>query len=349
MEQTIRLAKELIAFKTVTGAHAQTARLYKHIEGFLKGAGLKIRHYESEGFTSLAISSSPTKHTRFGLLGHVDVVPGPAPLFKPRIEGGKLYGRGAIDMKTQVAAMVVFMKHFGKKAPVTLFLTPDEETGGLNGARHLASLGFVCDFFIAPDGGANFQLVTREKGVLALKVRQRGKAGHGSRPWEGQNAIEGLISKLQRIKGLFSEDNKDKWVTTMSLNMIAGGKAMNQIPDEAEALLDIRYTDSAEAWVERIRGIAEVEIVKCGSIFSTDAGHPEVKRLAQIISGVTGKHAEATFEHGASDARHFAEKGMQGAIFNPAGDGAHSINEWVELESIGKFYTILQRFLSENI
>ncbi len=349
MKEIIELAKQLISFKTVTGNHAEVARLFAYVESYLEHTGLKIRHYEREGFQNLVISSSSSKKSQFGLMGHVDVVPAEEELFEAKIEDGKLIGRGAIDMKTQVAAMVVFMKHYGMQAPVTLFLTSDEETGGKNGARYLAEEEFSCEFFIAPDGGNNFELVTKEKGVLALKVMARGKAGHSSRPWEGKNAIESLIEKLARLKLLFGEENEDKWVTTMSLNMIKGGKAMNQIPDEAEALLDIRYVDDAEIWKQRVGEIAEFEVVKFGSIFNTNPDHPEVKRLAKLMSKFTGKHIKPTFESGASDARHFAEKGMQGAIFNPNGGNYHAKREYVELDSIQKFYDILKEFLTEKL
>ncbi len=344
MDEILQQAMGLISLKTTGPGECKVA--LKQIEGYLKPTRWVIRHYESNHFPSMVVSPDGGKEFKFMLMGHVDVVPGNQNQFTPKVIGNRLYGRGAIDMKSQVAAMVVLVKRLAKLKPsMALMLTSDEEQGGANGAKFLLEKGFSCGFFIAPDGGTNFRLITREKGVLWLEIIARGKAGHGSTPWTGENAIEILMEKLRRIGKLFN--NRNAWSNTISIGKIKGGHATNQIPDRASALIDVRYTKDPEGLLASIGKIAEYKISQRSPPLSTSQNHPEVKRLSRAMGAVLGKNATPGFEHGASDARYFAERGIPGAIFNPEGAGAHSKDEYLVIPSLKKFYRILELFVTE--
>lgn len=322
MKELEMLTKRLIGFKTVTGNNSECARLLDFVEGYLKPSGALIHRHNKNGFPSLVAATIPGKHFKLMFVGHIDVVPAEESQFEAVVKGGKLYGRGAIDMKSADAAMILLLKSLAKSGvSLGIMLTSDEEIGGENGVKPLVeSEGYSCDFFIAPDGGSNFKLVAKEKGTLWLEIKAHGKACHGSKPWEGVNAIEVLIDKLARIKKLFPKDNKEKWVNTVNIGMIKGGEAPNKVPDEATAVIDIRWTEDGEGLLKKVGEIAECKILQFGQLFSTEPEHAEMKRLRKVMEGVLKRKVEVTFSHGASDARFFA--GMPGAIFLPEGEGA---------------------------
>jgi len=344
MDEILQLAMELIRLWTITPAECKGA--LKQISDYLNPTEWVIRHYESNNFPSMVVSPNRGKEFKYMLMGHVDVVPGTQMQFTPKVIGDRLYGRGAIDMKSQVAAMVVLVKRLAKLRPsLALMLTSDEEHGGENGAKFLLENGFSCRFFIAPDGGTNFRLITREKGVLWLEIIARGKTGHGSTPWVGENAIEILMEKLRLISKLFK--NRNAWSNTINIGKIKGGRATNQIPDRASALIDVRYTKDPEGLLVSIGKIAEYRIAQKSPPLSTSYSNPEVKRLSKAMGSVLGKNAVPGFEHGSSDARYFAERGIPGAIFNPEGGGAHSREEYLVIPSLKKFYRILELFVTK--
>ncbi|MBW2988039.1 M20/M25/M40 family metallo-hydrolase [Candidatus Woesearchaeota archaeon] len=348
MEGITELAKELIRFKTVSGNCKAAKDCLGFIARQLKQIKIGIRHYEFGGFPSLIAYPNPTRNCRLVLVGHIDVVPAPESMFKPRVVAGKLYGRGAIDMKAQVAAMIAVVKKLGKRCSVGLMLTSDEELGGKHGVKQLLDIGYKADFFIAPDGGFDFELITKEKGVLWLEINVRGKSAHASRPWEGVNAIEELIAKLKQIKALFPKGSANSWVNTINISKIEGGDAPNKVPCEAKAVIDIRYTSKPDAILKKIGNIVEYKVLEFAPVFTTDENSPQIKSLARVMSMVLGREVEPSFEHGASDARYFAELGIPGAIFAPKGDNPHGDGEYVVIDSLYKFYKILELFAQES-
>ncbi len=345
LDEITKLAVKLIRFRTVSGRHREAETCFRFIKDYLRNRKIVFRHYVSNSFHSIVISQGRELHKRYALLGHIDVVPAPACMFKPVIKNGLLYGRGAIDMKSQIAVMLYLFKH-NLPDNTALWLTSDEELGGENGVKEILRQGHGADFFIAPDGGDNFKLITREKGLMWIKITEKGKSGHASRPWEGENAIEKLITKLNSLSKFFPSDNKDKWVNTMSIGVIKGGSVANKIPEKAEAIVDIRFTTNSEQILKELSRITDFKLIKLGEVFETDESNKDVKRLAATMESVLGKKIGCCYEHGASDARHLAEKGIPCALFNPEGGGAHTKEEYVRLKSLEPSYRILKQYLT---
>ena len=227
---------------------------------------------------------------------------------------------------------------------VALILTFDEETGGQEGASYIINQGYKADFVFAPDGGDNFRLTTKEKGTLWLKVKAKGKAAHGSRTWLGDNAIENLWKKLMAIKELFPEP-ADKWQPTINIGQISGGSMPNQVPDYAEAIIDIRFTENPGELFEKIEKIADVGVIQWGRVARADDDNNYVIKLKAIMEDVLKAPQKMHFAHGASDLRFFAKMGIHGATFNPRGGGAHTKEEFLEISSIEPFMEILKRFV----
>jgi succinyl-diaminopimelate desuccinylase len=351
MKDLLDLTKNLICFKSMLSRPDEINRCVDFIERFLKDAGATCKRIECEGVLSIAALPDPD-FAPVLLMSHIDVVDAPDELFEPSEKDGKLYGRGSLDDKYAVAlSMILFREHLykakkegrtQKDLPLGILITGDEEAGGHKGAKE-ALKTIRTDFCIALDGGNVRKIVTKEKGVLRLKLFSRGKAAHGSRPWLGENAIEKLFEDYQNIKTFFREEEPEHWHKTINFSIIRAGKSANQVPDVAEAVFDIRYTekDDVDALVKQMRGKIKGELLlEMKEPLFLGGQSPYLDLLLDISKDTT-----LGFEHGASDARFLQEHGMPGIVWGPDGDlSAHAYDEHVNLDSLYELYGILDRF-----
>ena len=252
MPDVVKLTQDLIRFKSMHACPEEIQSCMRFMESFLTRHGVGFRRIEQNGFPTLLVLR-PDGSAPVLLMSHIDVVDAPDELFEPRVENGKLFGRGSIDDKYAAAlslALVVELmeklKARGKTLadlPCGLLISCDEEIGGHNGAQ-AALAQLKTDFAIALDGGHLRKIVTKEKGIVRLKLIGRGKTAHGARPWLGENAIENLIADYFKIKRHFELTAPGHWHRTLNFSRIRAGKAVNQVPDYAEALFDIRFTEN---------------------------------------------------------------------------------------------------------
>ena len=287
------------------------------------------------------------------LMSHIDVVDAPDDLFQPRIKNNALYGRGSIDDKYAVALSLVLVKNYlqqlqknGKDQndlPFGVLITADEEIGGANGARQ-ALKEIKAEFCIALDGGGLNKIVIKEKGIVKLKLIARGKTAHGARPWLGENAIENLINDYQVLKTHFELSAPGHWHRTLNFAWIQAGKVSNQVPDYAEALFDIRYTenDDMEALFEKVQNEIKGELVVQKKEPLFEGGDTPYLNLLLEIAPDT----EVGFEHGASDARFLSAHGIKGIVWGADGDmSQHSADEHVNIDSLNQLYELLDTFI----
>jgi succinyl-diaminopimelate desuccinylase len=286
-------------------------------------------------------------------MSHMDVVDGPADIFTPDVRDGRLFGRGSIDDKYAVALSLVLMhrhvtylKNNGldqHHAAMGILITGDEEHGGNHGAKK-ALEKIKADFCIALDGGTVDDIVVKEKGLFTLRLLAGGKAAHGSRPWLGKNAIDGFIEDYRRLKQFFPDPAGECWHRTMSCNVLHAGKAFNQVPDAAEAVFDIRYTenDDMDALYEEMRRSVrgDLQILRKEPMFFSGKS-PFIDLLLEV-----SPESRTTFAHGASDARFLSRFGIPGVVWGADGElSAHSQEERVVISSIQALYDRLEAFV----
>ena len=355
LAEIVELTKALIRFKSVSTDSAQVGACADFICSYLDRHGITYQRRMHNAVPSIA-AMPDNASAGVLLMAHFDVVAGPDPLFEPIEKDGRLYGRGSIDDKYAVALSMVLLKnHLARlraqgrdqaHLPFGILLTGDEEVGGYNGAKH-ALERIRTDFCIALDGGGPERIVVREKGILRLRLTARGQAAHGARPWLGVNAIEQLVTDYQQIKGFFEQQTPDHWHRTLNWGVVRAGRAVNQVPDSAEALLDIRYTekDDPNALVEEMRRRigGTLEILELEPLFiSGDA--PQLALLKKAAPT-----ARTVFEHGASDARFLSSRGVPGVVWGAEGEmSQHGNEEHVVIDSIGRLYQSVDAFLSGN-
>ena len=307
MEEII--AQDLIRFKTTHSQPDEIQRCASFIEAYLKKCGADYQRLDHNNIPSLIVMPQ-NNVAPILLMSHIDVVDGSDDLFNPRLKDNALYGRGSIDDKYAAALSLVLVKNHLKQLrkngktqndlPFGVLITADEEIGGANGARK-ALEKIKAEFCIALDGGSLKKIVIKEKGIIKLKLVARGKTAHGARPWLGENAIENLINDYQVLKTNFELSAPDHWHRTLNFSWIQAGKVSNQVPDYAEALFDIRYTenDDMEAIFKKIQAEIKGELIVERKEPLFEGGDSPYLNLLLEIS----KDAEVGVEHGASDAR----------------------------------------------
>lgn len=353
----IEIFERLVAFKTVTGDKQAAYECLQYVERLLTIAGMHINRYSSNGYESIVATTRPTKTPKVLLQAHLDVVPASDHLFALKRQEARLVGRGAFDMKYAAACFLLLVDELNEDISdydFGLMLTTDEEADGKNGVKYLLSQGYSCEICVLPDGGDNWRLETAAKGGWAVQATTKGKTAHGSRPWEGDNALSSLLIFIKEVSKLVPEYNPTG--NTMALTRISGGKVHNQIPDEACATFDFRYRSSVDFEPIRTEFCQLADQYKV--ILSTltelapvevDATLPLIESWQQIVAEVRGEKNDGyALSFGASDARYFAEKGIPSIVTRPDGGGHHSEDEWIDEAGLYEFYECIKKFVTKT-
>ncbi len=352
MDEVIQLTQDLIRFKSMNSRPGEINRCADFIESYFKKHTIAYRRMDYNGTPSL-LAIPDNNRIPVLLMSHIDVVDGPETVFNPYIKDGKLFGRGSIDDKYAAALSMVLFKTFlsrhrkngmdQKDMPFGILITGDEEVGGYNGAKLIFNQ-IKPDFCIALDGGIVTKVVTREKGLLTLKLMAKGKAAHGARPWLGENAIENLFADYQILKRFFKETADGNWHRTINFSFIKAGKSFNQVPDYAEAIFDIRYTenDDIDGLYEKMSRAVKSELVIERREPMFHGGESTYLDLLLDLSD----EIHVGFEHGASDARFLSDHGIKGIVWGANGDSsAHTLDEHINIDSLLKLYGLLESYM----
>ncbi len=351
----VDLTKELIRFKSTHDRPDEIRSCARFIAAWFETHDIPCRLTEREGIPSV-VAPAAGRHYQIVLMSHIDVVNATDDQFDPIEKDGRLYGRGAIDDKYAAALSMVLLRNRmaltdprqsdDDRQPLGVLITGDEEIGGASGARSaLAELS--CDFCIALDGGRVAKIVVKEKGVLRLIIIARGKTAHGARPWLGVNAIERLMDDCRVVSRFFDGlTDPNHWHRTMNLSVIRAGESINQVPDRAEAIFDIRYTekDDVDALIQDIRSAISGDLIVRDRepLFIS----PESTYLDRLLA--LTPHTRTGIAHGASDARFLTQFDIPGIVWGANGNNSqHAKDEHVEIESMARLYGHLDRFMHD--
>lgn len=313
-----------------------------------------IEHFEEDGVKSALVYNTPKRPKKFKILlnAHLDVVPGNKSQYTPRVVNNKLYGIGALDMKSNAATLIVVFKELAKSLdyPLAIQLVTDEELGGFNGTKHQVKQGVKADFVIAGET-TNFDIVNKAKGILWLKIISRGKTAHGAYPWRGENAIWKMNKFLTLLAEKFPNPKDEKWVTTINLaNIHTNNQSFNKIPDRCEVLLDIRYIpEDTEKILDAIRKLLPEDftlevLVKEPAMYVYEK-NSYIQELKKASEKIVHKKIILRGANGSSDARHFTKIGINGIEFGAIGGGIGSDSEYIDIPSLEHYKEILKEFL----
>lgn len=352
--ETYKILQDLVEIPSVTDDTFASDAAVSYCSNYLSQAGLKSELFTSGGYSCLFASTQNTKQPKLLLLAHLDVVPGPQKLFKLTRNGSKLMGRGVFDMKFAAACYLSAVQQLSaelKGLDFGIMLTTDEEVGGQHGTGYLTGRGYGGGACLLPDGGDNWQVESSAKGAWFLEATAKGKAGHGSRPWEGSNSADKLIAFLSEAKQLFPQQRKNS--STMTISQLSAGQAINQIPASAKATLDIRPTNTSEQaeLSQKLSQLAqkhEVTLVEKLNITPTclDKSLPVVKQWNDAVKATRKiDHVSYAMSYGSSDARYLYAVGTPVIVTRPSGGGAHADDEWIDEAGLQQFYECVLKYI----
>jgi succinyl-diaminopimelate desuccinylase len=347
------LTERLITYDTSTPEGVQGAAAF--IKGWLEARDVEAKDGMHNGLPVIAATVGAEEGPTVVLHGHLDVVPGLPVQFEPRIEGDRLIGRGAYDMKGGLAAMMCATRDLAAQSAVKVHFVcvSDEESdeAEARGSDYLVERGFTGDFAITGEP-TDLHIGIQAKGVLALRIDVAGTAAHGSTPWLGDNAIMKAVDAFRRIEAMgFTRESSEMFDRpSVSLGRIRGGDAMNKVPDVCTIDVDIRFLpgQSANAILEEIRALPDtdvkVQLHREPAIVERD--NPYVTLLAESIADGVASERISIGRDGASDIVSFLEAGTPGVEFGPVGAGHHGPDEWVSIDSLVRYQRALVEFVT---
>lgn len=353
MEQYLQA---LVAQKTITSDTAVSQNALDYLQDFFEAHGLHCLRYTSNGYGSLVATVKKNDKTpKVMLAAHIDVVAGSDELFTLREQEGKWLGRGVFDMKFAIASYMQLLDELGndiQRYDFGIMVTADEETGGLEGVGKLVELGYRPGVCILPDGADNWQIETFAKGLIYGAVHTRGKASHGSRPWEGDSATFKLIDLLSELKQHFADQTLN--TNTLNIGIIEGGTTINQTPASASASIDIRYMTPAdrENTLAVLRTLCEkyestfVETEIQGHPVANELTHPLIRPFAESVTRITGNEVSGTVSYGGSDARYLTPVNIPCIICRPPGGNQHADGEWIDKQGAEQYTAVLRDYLN---
>lgn len=255
MSDVISLAEELLAIESFTGRESAAVEF---VARWFVSRGWNVSVQEvSAGRGNVWASRSGGGVT---LSTHLDTVP---PHIPPRLEDGRLYGRGACDAKGIAAAMITAADRLVRSGElrVDVLLVVGEEKGS-DGARAANHLPATSRFLINGEPTES-KLASGAKGSQRVMVRTRGKEAHSAYPHLGDSAIDPLVSLLPRLRELDLPRDPVLGDTTFNIGTIRGGTAANIIAGSAEAEIMFRLVSDVEPLKRQLeewaRGVAELE------------------------------------------------------------------------------------------
>lgn len=346
------LTEKLIAYDTSQPEGIRLAAGF--VKGWLEARDIEARELHVRDLPVTLAEIGPPDGPTVLLHGHLDVVPGRPGQFEPRLEGERLFGRGAYDMKGALAAMMMAMHDLRDRAPVRVRLgvVPDEESEEEfeRGSDQLVEEGFVGEFTITGEP-TDMHIGVEAKGVLAMRIEVSGRAAHGATPWIGDNAILKALNVFRTIESLpFARQSSELFDRpSINLGRIWGGDALNKVPDTCVIDLDIRYLpeqDPAKI-VEQVRELADVNVI---STFArppvmVDRDSVFVRALCEAAAPHHAAEVMSVGRDGASDAVSFLRAGIPAVEFGPIGGGHHGPEEWVSVPSLASYRKALTDFI----
>ena len=370
----LTLVRELIERPSVTPEDAGCQHM---LAERLKASGFDCE-FMVHGSVSNLWARRGTAQPLLVFAGHTDVVP-PGPRerwnsdpFVPTVRDGKLYGRGAADMKSSIAAFIVAAEEFvqanpGHKGSIALLITADEEGPAVDGTVRvcdtLLERGTQLDYCIVGEPTSVDKLgdtiKNGRRGSLSGRLRVLGKQGHVAYPHLARNPIHLIAPALLTLTAeRWDEGNEYFPPTTFQVsNFRAGTGATNVVP--GEAILDFNFRFSTASTPEdlkhRVHAILdahsldyELEWTLGGSPFLTPRGELSTA-LTEAIHEVTQVEAELSTTGGTSDGRFIAKICPQVVEFGPINASIHQVNEHVAIDDLlplkDVFRGVLKRLL----
>jgi len=349
---------ELTAAQTIS-AELGRSGIDSQIDSWDQTRANIIAQVKSPGRKAAPLRHRPSPRRALLFVCHLDVVgPGQAdwrhPPFAAVESDGKIHGRGSADMKGGIAAIVTAIRQIVDagtqlQGDIILFGAAGEETDSCGTKRFIRNSSVMPQIAgVIVTEPTDFEVVTTHRGLLWLKISTKGKAAHGSTPELGINAIALMRLLLDELEGykIPFEPHKLLGQCSMSVNTIAGGEAINIVPDKCTIEMDIRTlpTQNHQGIIRDFEKIfdklrrknsqfaAEVSIVRDVEALETDCCCDFVKDLCSVVGTSQTKAVGFT-----TDGPYFARLGAPVVVFGPGKSQlCHQPDEYISIADVEK-------------
>jgi len=370
--ETLELAKALIARRSITPADEGCQQL---IIDRLSPLGFVPEVFVCNDVTNLLIRHGTSKPLVV-LAGHTDVVP-PGPLekwnsdpFVPTVVDGKLFGRGAADMKTSVAAFVIAAERLVREHPdhpgsLALLITSDEEGPSVDGTvrvvEELKRRGEAIDYCIVgePSSAQVFgdTIKNGRRGSLTGRLVVHGLQGHVAYPQNVKNPVHLAATAIADLATTEWDKGNEYFPPTsfQVSNIHAGTGAQNITPGSVQVDFNFRFSTEStpESLQSRVRGILDghgleydVSWIVGGRPFLTQRGRL-VQTLARVVEKVSGVKPQVNCTGGTSDGRFIFDICPEVAEFGPCNRSIHKVNEAVAIDEIEPLVDVYRLSIAE--
>jgi acetylornithine deacetylase len=371
-----RLLADLVRLPSVNpmGRHLEGPEIYEHqvsayLERFFQDLGVDCQRQSVASRRDNIVARCELDPARPTLLleAHQDTIPTDNMTIDPfaaKVENGRLYGRGACDIKGGLAAMLWAFARVAAERPrsamnVVLAATVDEEHGGL-GVKHLVKSGCKADMAVVAEP-TNLDIVHAHKGVIRWVLETRGRSCHSSAPEQGENAIYAMARVVEALEA-FAADLRSRPADpvlgppSLSVGLIQGGTSVNTVPDSCRIEIDRRLVGgedpdgtrkTVEEYLKKALG-QRLPLTITQSRPATPALVPKgadalVGKLGAAIDAVRGSHKVKAVPF-ATDASTIATAQVPVVVFGPGDIAmAHTRDEWVALDEVRQGAEILYR------
>jgi acetylornithine deacetylase len=362
MSETQTLLEQLVRIDSVNpdlvpGGAGET-QIAKFVQTWLEEKGFETHWLENTpgrpSVVGIARGSGGGKTLM--LNGHIDTVTTAGmsiPALEPRVEDGRLYGRGSYDMKCGVAAMLTAAaqaKTLGLRGDVIVACVADEENASIGtsevAGQFKADAAIVCE-------PTNLEMTLAHKGFVWANISTHGKAAHGSRPDLGVDAIAkmgAVLIELEKLADRLAQNPKHPLLGTGSVHasIISGGEERSSYP--ATCSLEIERRTVPGETSELVRTELQAIIDTCASRDPNFQASLEIGLIRHAHECAESEAIMQTLRHHAHDATGIepriagapywtdcailADAGIPSFLYGPSGDGAHAAIEWVDLASL---------------
>jgi succinyl-diaminopimelate desuccinylase len=372
MSATLDLTRELISRNSVTPADAGCQDL---MAARLAASGFRIEKLPYGNVENLWAVRGDARPV-LCLAGHTDVVPtGPleewqSDPFKPEIRDGLLYGRGAADMKSGLAAMVTaseafVAEHPGHRGAIAFLITSDEEGPSIDGTKKVVETLMARDTHIdwcivgepSSEQSTGDMMKIGRRGSLSGRLTVHGVQGHIAYPQLADNPVHRFAPALAELTShVWDQGNEHFQPTSFQVsNLNAGTGAPNVIPGELKARINLRYSpvQSVAGLQETVEGILR----RHGVPYTLDwflSGEPFYTKQGRLLEGVrsavrtvTGSEPALSTGGGTSDGRFIARMGAEVVELGVPNASIHKVNECVRLTDIERLHAIYLQALRQ--
>ena len=358
VDSDVKAFSELLAIPSVSRDVKGNDLACEWMKAYLESHGVwcAIERWPRDGRKVLYAATKPNlKKPDYTLVTHLDVVDAPPEMFRPRLEGDRIYARGACDTKGNALCGANALIALNGKASVGCVFSSDEETGG-NTTKHMVSLGYgePQKAVVVLDSASMSESIGYAcKGNAYYSVIAEGRSGHSSRPELCDNPIYKLAEAALKVRDAYPHQKPGEYGNVASVTIVGGGDSQNRIPETAKMTVNVRFVTGDLEYQRRVVESAtglKTELIRGTMPALSNPDNPEILRMQKLMKkAYPARACDLRKGRAANDSRYFPQFGKPMMALSMNHDGGHSDCEWCDVKDLPHFTQLLIDFLSGDL